>query len=85
MTTENRRYPRREANRLALIMSPTRCTLADISGGGARLLVEHPESLPDEFVLELRVGLSRWCRVVRREPGQVGVQFVEPPQNYRFD
>ena len=80
MADENRKYPRRDANRLAFVMIPKRCTLVDVSRGGALLLVEDPESLPDEFVLELRAGLSRWCRVKRRKQGQVGVQFIEPIQ-----
>ena len=79
MSAENRKFARREANRPAFLMIPKPCTLVDISRGGALLAVEHPASLPDEFLLELRAGLTRWCRVVRRDSDRVGVQFIEPP------
>jgi hypothetical protein len=85
MTSENRSHPRREINRPANILVPFRCTVGDISRGGARLLLDNVAALPDEFVIELRAGLTRWCQVVRREANQVAVKFIEPPKNYLFD
>jgi c-di-GMP-binding flagellar brake protein YcgR len=85
MTSENRIYPRREINRPANMLIPFRCTLADISRGGARLLLDDVAALPDELVIELRPGLVRWCQIVRREANQVAVKFIEPPKNYLLD
>ena len=79
MTTEKRRHPRRQANHAARIMVPVACTLLDISRGGARLRTAKPQLLPEQFVLELRVGLNRWCRVVRRGVSEVAVEFIDPP------
>jgi hypothetical protein len=79
MTAEKRAYPRRPANTSARIMIPLSCTLVDVSNGGAKLQVQESRSLPNEFLLELRVGVSRWCRVLRRDGDQVAVQFINPP------
>jgi hypothetical protein len=79
MTAEKRAYPRRPANTSARIMIPLSCTLVDVSNGGAKLQVQGSRSLPNEFLLELRVGVSRWCRVLRRDGDQVAVQFINPP------
>ena len=40
--------------------------------GGAKLTIGEQHQVPDEFTLLLR----RSCRVVRRDDGQLGVQFV---------
>jgi hypothetical protein len=57
------------------------CVLADISDNGARLDVENPESIPDEFMLFLsnRGTPRRKCAVAWRTDSQVGVKFVAPP------
>jgi hypothetical protein len=54
------------------------CRLVDISAGGARLEVDNPAGLPDQFVLLLsRDGaLHRQCAVVWRSENSVGVEFV---------
>jgi len=85
MPSDKRIHPRRETNRPANILVPLRCTLGDISRGGARLLLDNVAALPDEFVIELRAGLTRWCQVVRREANEVAVKFIEPPKNYLLD
>jgi c-di-GMP-binding flagellar brake protein YcgR len=55
--------------------SPTiRCTLIDISAGGACLEVANPERLPDHFEL-LQGKLKKRCFVVWRRDHRVGVQF----------
>lgn len=54
------------------------CVLSDISENGARLDVENPESIPDEFMLFLssRGTPRRKCAVAWRTEQQVGVKFV---------
>ena len=47
------------------------CIICDISASGARLTVGLHQNVPDEFTLIFR----RRCRVVRRQDGQLGVQF----------
>jgi hypothetical protein len=60
------------------------CTLSDISDTGARIDVETAEQLPDSFTLILsgNGAPQRKCRVVWRQPTQVGVNFEMrlPPQ-----
>lgn len=53
------------------------CVLSDISDTGARIAVETADELPDRFVLLLSGNGSprRKCRVVWRQPTQVGVNF----------
>jgi hypothetical protein len=54
------------------------CVMADLSATGARLQVQQPAALPDEFVLLLsHTGrLSRKCAVAWRAETEVGVEFI---------
>jgi PilZ domain len=54
-----------------------RCRLSDVSTTGARIEVEDADKLPEQFILFLSKNGSarRACRVVWRNPGQVGVKF----------
>jgi hypothetical protein len=54
-------------------------TIADISVGGAKLLVPNSYNVPESFTLLLtRDGNARRrCRVVWRSPSTIGIQFVE--------
>jgi hypothetical protein len=56
------------------------CVLSDISEKGARLDVENPASIPDEFMLFLssRGTPRRKCSVAWRTETQIGVKFDEP-------
>jgi hypothetical protein len=49
------------------------CIICDISASGARLTIGERQEVPDEFTLIFR----RRCRVVRRQDGQLGVQFAQ--------
>lgn len=53
------------------------CVLSDISDTGARIDVETADELPDCFTLLLSGNGAprRKCRVVWRQPTQVGVNF----------
>jgi PilZ domain len=57
------------------------CLLADLSAVGARLIVQSPADLPDEFSLILsRDGqLRRKCTVDWRSEKAVGVRFILAP------
>jgi hypothetical protein len=54
--------------------------MSDISDKGARLDVENPKSVPDEFMLFLssRGTPRRKCAVAWRTETQVGVKFDAP-------
>jgi PilZ domain len=55
--------------------SPTiRCTLVDISAGGACLELPHPEQLPNRFGL-LFGRVRKRCLMVWRSNHRVGVRF----------
>jgi hypothetical protein len=53
------------------------CTVADVSQGGAKLLVENSPDLPGSFLLVLAQGgtAHRKCTVRWRSPTAVGVEF----------
>lgn len=53
------------------------CVLSDISDTGARIDVQTADELPERFTLLLSGNGSprRKCRVVWRQPTQVGVNF----------
>jgi len=75
---EQRQSPRHDVQYLAHVDPGENgplftCIICDISANGARLTVGDRQELPDEFTLIFR----RRCRVVRREDGQIGVQFAQ--------
>jgi len=55
------------------------CTMADVSEGGAKLLVEEPSKVPERLVLVLSrgAGARRECAVRWRGTTAVGVRFVQ--------
>jgi PilZ domain-containing protein len=55
------------------------CVLWDVSDGGARIAAARASSLPQVFCLLMgNDGQSRrFCRVVWRKGGQVGVRFID--------
>ena len=72
-----RRSQRHELHYLALVHVPDQpvpvsCVIWDISETGAKLTIGGHHQVPDEFTLTFR----RRCKVVRRDDGQVGVEFV---------
>ncbi|HZP76623.1 MAG TPA: PilZ domain-containing protein [Pseudolabrys sp.] len=64
--------------------TPIACTLTDVSKSGARLSIDDPSALPEEFLLLLRDDLRRWCRVIWRSQTQIGVAFIERPPGLIF-
>ena len=81
MSTVPARPHRQSVSRSAVISHNgwmTGCSVADISVGGARLLVSAAVTVPDQFELQTTLsGSLRRCRTVWREEGQVGVEFVD--------
>ena len=82
-----RKKPRREFHYAARILSgpqdpARRCTIADISETGARLVLDSDDGLPERFflLLSLNGGARRHCRVVWRNGASVGVEFVGAQQ-----
>ena len=49
---DKREFLRKEIDRTACIKIPILCKLRDVSRSGARLVVDNPEALPDEFMLD---------------------------------
>lgn len=57
---------------------PRNCMVMDVSQTGARIAIDNPSEVPDEFTLFLTGGgtVRRKCRVARRNNGEIGVRFV---------
>jgi PilZ domain-containing protein len=86
MTTDKRRARRRTLYHEGRIKPPDGgpqlpCSVRDISATGARLAVEMPAAVPDQFMLLLsRDGRTRRvCEVVWRSAEEVGVEFRSGP------
>jgi hypothetical protein len=81
MRNDKRRAIRRPMRYNAMLVFPGNvqrpCVLSDISDTGARIDVGSADELPDTFVLLLSGNGAprRKCRVVWRQPTQVGVNF----------
>jgi PilZ domain len=84
MTVDRRRSPRQALGRDAFVCSEDgkpigACHLCDVSATGARLSMPPRllAKLPEEFILVLakRGKVHRYCRVVWRSDGEVGVRF----------
>ena len=79
---DNRRSARRNINAQAVIrlsggFAARPCTVLDLSDTGARLVVERPQEIPNEFTLMLsRRSEGRTARVKWRRGTQFGVEFA---------
>jgi hypothetical protein len=57
------------------------CALRNISDHGARLMIDMPERVPNNFELHIELdGLWAECEVVWRGYDSLGVRFVNPPR-----
>ena len=80
--TYRRGSVRMNIDRLAQIGTPDgtslrACRLRDMSARGAKLLLDDHDDLPERVVLYLKDEGTSWpCRIVRRQAGAIGVQFV---------
>ena len=81
MQSDKRKAPRKPLRYSAWIAiegeNRQGCVLSDVSDTGARIEVEQPNKLPDEFVLLLAASNAprRHCKVIWRDDTHVGVQF----------
>jgi hypothetical protein len=82
MRPEYRKNTRRSVRQGARMVSADgatlgKCLMLDVSASGARLKVDTPDALPDEFTLLLSRGgqLRRQCGVAWRSGTAIGVYF----------
>jgi len=82
MAQERRKSKRRSLGYGAVVISfdgalKRNCVINDISASGAKLRVEAPKELPEEFVLLLseRGQARRRCKIAWRSAQEVGVRF----------
>lgn len=74
----SRRHPISKAAVISHAGHVVGCTVADVSVGGARLLVANSAAVPSQFELQTKPsGSLLQCRTIWREDGQVGVEFVD--------
>ncbi|RUO98606.1 PilZ domain-containing protein [Hyphomicrobium sp.] len=60
------------------------CRIADVSSGGALLLVPDSEWLPKTFILhETFTNTRRRVQVRWTSPNRVGVRYIDPPPSAR--
>jgi hypothetical protein len=79
----NRQHVRLPGNNRAAVIypggdhAPIMCTVADISDGGAGLIVISSEDVPDRFQLEIKgEEIRRSCKVAwKKGPNRLGVSF----------
>lgn len=85
--SEKRQSPRRTIEHTVFmatgLSAPLKCQMMDISESGARLRVGDSRATPQEFLVQLGVGLNRWCRVMWRSNTEVGIMFIEPPPSLK--
>ena len=53
------------------------CTVRNLSGRGAKLMVASAIGIPDSFDLVLPTTLKQPCRVAWRKAKEIGVSFVD--------
>ena len=83
---DHRRSPRRRVLKLAKIVyngghSVLDARLQDISETGARIRLDSPVMLPDDFDLHLADGRKLRVEVVWRNAALLGVRFVNCPRS----
>ena len=85
--TEKRQTARRAITHTIFVATglgpPLKCQMLDVSEYGARLRMGDPRTAPQEFLVLLDKGLTRWCQVMWRSDSEVGIKFVEPPQSLK--
>ncbi len=78
MLPERRRSVRFHAAKPATILAgqdSLPCLMRDLSEGGARLRLEDPGQVPEDFMLQIGHAKPRACRIVWRAQHQLGVAF----------
>ena len=60
--------------------STIRGALLDLSQSGARITVDNPDNLPEQFLLKLSDKLHRESRIAWRSATEVGVELLVAPK-----
>jgi PilZ domain len=73
-----RRFLRKEGAILSAGSILTKCVVLDVSASGAKIEIQSPSEIPDEFDLLLSSDgkVRRKCHVVRRTEKGIGVRFA---------
>jgi len=80
VSIEQRQSRRHHVKLAAVAELRLECAVCDVSQTGARLTVNYPELLPQQFILDVDRKVQRWCRVLWRSGNEVGVQFTADPR-----
>jgi CheY-like chemotaxis protein len=87
---ELRRRPRLQLQCTAWILvdkrvAPIKCTIADVSALGTRIVLQGEQDLPDHFILLIAEngGARRNCRLVWRTGSNVGIEFISGVEFFR--
>jgi hypothetical protein len=80
---EKRQSERRSIERVVHMSTglgpPLKCSMKDLSEFGARIEIGDPKASPQEFEIVLKLGLTRWCRVMWRSEDEIGIKFIPAP------
>jgi hypothetical protein len=83
MDPDHARVERRTLNLVCVVATisgalVSQCTLLDISGTDARIALDDPCSVPDEFILRLVRNGTVWrkCKTVWRDEADLGARFL---------
>jgi hypothetical protein len=81
--SENRKFARRNIDLNVEMETPDGSTirgaLLDLSQSGARIKVDNPDSLPEQFILKLSDKLHRESRIAWRAAAEIGVELLVAP------
>jgi hypothetical protein len=81
---ENRKFKRRNIDLIVEIETPDgsalRGVLLDLSQSGARINVDSPDRLPEQFILKLSDKLHRRARIAWRSAEEIGVELLSAPK-----
>lgn len=81
---ERRQFGRRSVLKHAIICDDEggkrKCTVVDMSEGGARIKLDDVDKIPGEFLVEIPADdFVVRCRIVHRQPDSIGVEFARSP------
>jgi hypothetical protein len=83
MNEDKRKYARRDigldVHVRTLDGSRAKAILLDISQSGARVKISNAQVMPDQFLLQLPMQLSRWAQIKWRSGDEAGLAFMNDP------
>jgi hypothetical protein len=80
-----RQFGRRKAFKAATLALPggerVAATVVDLSEAGARIKIADPQTVGEEFYIEIPGDdFVVKCRVIHRQETTIGVEFTKPPR-----